>query len=91
MDPDTPLTMGLYCAHVVEAFGRESDDICMIGQAKALHVTIHVITLEISHEKSQTVILNENASNATCYRARSALQPIYLLYRPGHYDILEKD
>jgi ubiquitin thioesterase protein OTUB1 len=72
-----------YCSNQVEAFGKESDDLCIIALANALRVQVNVVAIDASHQDPQTYSFGvEQAS-----KSKLDIQ-IDLLYRPGHYDLL---
>lgn len=82
--------MDHFCNFQVEAMGRESDEIHIMVLAKVLKVKVRVVYLDgrggMSHEGSSKVnSLDYNNDNEEEILVK---EPIVLLYRPGHYDML---
>ncbi len=72
-------TMKDFCSHEVEPMYRESDHIHIIALTNALEVSLSVIYLD------RTTKQNE----ATQHNFPEDKDPeIFILYRPGHYDII---
>lgn len=69
--------MTMYCVNYVEAFGKESEDLCIMALSNALNVQVSITAIDASHSTPQAFKFNESDS-----------VKIDLLYRPGHYDIL---
>ncbi|KAH9856300.1 cysteine proteinase [Lenzites betulinus] len=78
MDPDS------FCNHFVEAIGKEADHVQIIALSKMLKVNINVAYLD-GHDTQGTVsfVPFQNAHDPDT-------EPVHLLYRPGHYDILDR-
>ncbi|KAI8086029.1 peptidase C65 Otubain-domain-containing protein [Halteromyces radiatus] len=72
-----------FCAMHVEAFGRESDHLQIIALAKALDTPVEVIYLDGSSDSEAAV--HEFWPDES---QKGQRQPLQLIYRPGHYDIL---
>lgn len=69
--------MVMYCVNYVEAFGKESEDLCIMALSNALNVQVNITAIDASHPTPQAYTFNQ-----------SDAVKIDLLYRPGHYDIL---
>jgi len=84
--PETGEPMGVreFCEHNVEAINREADHVQVTALARALKVNIKVAYLDGrgNSEKVDFVEFHNNEDTGTT--------DVVLLYRPGHYDILEK-
>ncbi|KIO30472.1 hypothetical protein M407DRAFT_242212 [Tulasnella calospora MUT 4182] len=91
MNPDTGDPMGVkeFCERFVEAAGKEADDPMISALTSALSVPVNVAYLSNAgfSDSSHKVNFVEFQSEGT---GLSGAEPITLLYRPGHYDILEK-
>lgn len=74
------IDMDYFCSRNVEAWGREADNLQIIALSKALDVPVHIVYLDSTVASEANIITFEAASG----------DPIYLLFRPGHYDILYK-
>jgi ubiquitin thioesterase protein OTUB1 len=87
--------MDQFCVSQVEAIGRESDEIHIIAICKALQLQVTVAYLDGrpnfagGNEDKDDSLMMANLYNFPDSEYKSPfLPPIYLLYRPGHYDIL---
>ncbi|THH09672.1 hypothetical protein EW145_g1856 [Phellinidium pouzarii] len=74
-----------FCERYVEACGKEADHVQITALTKVLKLNVEVAYLDghsddgsVSFVEFQNVPLDDNEN------------PLVLLYRPGHYDILEK-
>ncbi|KAI0668900.1 peptidase C65 Otubain-domain-containing protein [Trametes maxima] len=78
MDPES------FCNNFVEAFGKEADHVQITALSKMLKVNINVAYLD-GHDTQGTVsfVPFQNAPDPDT-------EPINLLYRPGHYDVLDR-
>ncbi|RDX43650.1 cysteine proteinase [Lentinus brumalis] len=78
MDPES------FCNNFVEAVGKEADHVQMNALATALKVNVNVAYLD-GHDPQGKVsfVPFQNAPF-------TFLEPVNLLYRPGHYDILDR-
>jgi ubiquitin thioesterase protein OTUB1 len=83
---DSYLQISMSCSlKEVEPMARESDNIHIIGLAKATAVPIRVIYMDHSEQSSLTV----HDFAATDDEPSDSFKPmITMLYRPGHYDLL---
>ncbi|KAI9143309.1 peptidase C65 Otubain-domain-containing protein [Paraphysoderma sedebokerense] len=78
-------TMEQFCSREVEAMGRESEEIHIIALTNALNVGVTVAYLD-SNPNSNEVNFHEFVPESAKDFGKD--NPIVLLYRPGHYDIL---
>ncbi|KAI0632822.1 cysteine proteinase [Trametes polyzona] len=78
MDPES------FCNNFVEAIGKEADHVQITALSKMLKVNINVAYLD-GHD-TQGKVSFVSFQNAPDENA----EPVNLLYRPGHYDILDR-
>jgi len=69
----------LFCEHFVEAGGKEADHVQMTALCRALKLNIDVAYLDGRRSDSVDFVPIRSVDEG---------DPIVLLYRPGHYDIL---
>ncbi|KAI0334138.1 cysteine proteinase [Cubamyces sp. BRFM 1775] len=85
-DPEMKMHVELenFCNNFVEAFGKEADDIQITALSGILKVNIDVAYVD-GRKVPETVhfVTLRNAPDPDA-------EPITLLYRPGHYDILDR-
>ncbi|KAI8388433.1 peptidase C65 Otubain-domain-containing protein [Radiomyces spectabilis] len=72
-----------FCAMHVEAFGRESDHLQITALSNALNIPVQVIYLDGSNDDVAAVHEFWPSNTKT-----EKVNPLRLIYRPGHYDIL---
>ncbi|KZT24962.1 cysteine proteinase [Neolentinus lepideus HHB14362 ss-1] len=79
-----PMTPREFCETFVEAVGKEADHVQMTALARALKIDFSVAYLDGRSPDGHVdfVKFNEGVDDG--------LDPLVLLYRPGHYDVLEK-
>ncbi|CCW69671.1 unnamed protein product [Phytomonas sp. Hart1] len=90
-DEFVPFVMGLgfttveqYCETEVEPFSKESDNVEIEAFGRLFDVSIHVEVMDPKARKLTTIhIGSKQGKNAHSPRM------MYLLFRPGHYDLLE--
>jgi ubiquitin thioesterase protein OTUB1 len=86
-DPESQMQTSVddFCRRFVEPLGKEADHVQVAALAQALGVHVKVAYLDGHAADGQVnfVDFSENAS--------SCAEPLVLLYRPGHYDILQKN
>ncbi|KAF8160863.1 peptidase C65 Otubain-domain-containing protein [Crassisporium funariophilum] len=82
--PDTKDIMDAesYCANVVQAMGKEADNVEIEALSRALQLNIDVAYLNGSRADGVTDFIKFR------YDPDPLAPPLGLLYRPGHYDIL---
>ncbi|EPQ55743.1 cysteine proteinase [Gloeophyllum trabeum ATCC 11539] len=73
-----------FCETFVEAVGKEADHVQMTALARALKINFSVAYLDGRSADGHVDFVNFNDG------IQDELEPLVLLYRPGHYDILEK-
>ncbi|KAK7676967.1 hypothetical protein QCA50_020085 [Cerrena zonata] len=80
-----PMETVSFCENFVEAVGKEADHVQMTALTRALKINVNVAYLD-GHARSDGVVTVDfvKFDNAT-----EPEEPISLLYRPGHYDILD--
>jgi len=78
-------SMERFCAQEVESIGRESEEIHIIALTKALRVAVQVVYLD---GNPNATVCNHHDFVPDNARDIGQDNPITLLYRPGHYDIL---
>ncbi|OSD03720.1 cysteine proteinase [Trametes coccinea BRFM310] len=80
MDPES------FCNNFVEAFGKEADHVQINALTSMLKVNINVAYLD-GHDPNGQVnyVPFQNAPDED-----ADTEPVHLLYRPGHYDILDR-
>ncbi|KAF9516664.1 hypothetical protein BS47DRAFT_1390505 [Hydnum rufescens UP504] len=93
-DPETtePVEVRHFCESQVEATGREADHPQVLALSRALKVSI-----EVAYMDGNAATTADGAAGAVNFvrfdtedaRGNGTI-PITLLYRPGHYDILER-
>ncbi|CAL1697925.1 unnamed protein product [Somion occarium] len=80
-----PMETVTFCENFVEAVGKEADHVQMTALTRALRVNVNVAYLDGHAHKDGEIDVDfvqfENAPEPE--------DPITLLYRPGHYDILD--
>ncbi|EPS98937.1 hypothetical protein FOMPIDRAFT_1148232 [Fomitopsis schrenkii] len=79
-----PMELRDFCESFVEAVGKEADHVQMTALTRALRVNIKVAYLDghvHGHEGNVSFVEFNDAEEA-------AIDPVILLYRPGHYDVL---
>jgi len=83
--PDTknPMDVDSFCANVVQAMGKEADNVEIEALCRALQLNVDVAYLNGVRGDGVDFIKFRNDSNNNA-------APLVLLYRPGHYDILVK-
>jgi len=81
--PDTRDIMDVdsYCANVVQAMGKEADNVEIEALSRALQLNIDVAYVNGVREDGMTDFIKFRYGS-------SEAPPLTLLYRPGHYDIL---
>ncbi|KAI8865825.1 cysteine proteinase [Ramicandelaber brevisporus] len=92
--------MELYCSRFVECMGQESEQVHIMAVTRALSVPIEVIYIDSSEATNNpTRHIFDGLSEDGTSLAKHGLdasdegrlaEPLVLLYRPGHYDLLVK-
>ncbi|KAF8890661.1 peptidase C65 Otubain-domain-containing protein [Infundibulicybe gibba] len=83
-DPDTgeQLSIKEFCERFVDAVGKEADHVQLTALSRALRINMAVAYLD--GRATNGVVDFVEFTNSTT----SGAQPLTLLYRPGHYDLL---
>ncbi|TFK47225.1 cysteine proteinase [Heliocybe sulcata] len=79
-----PMTPREFCETFVEAVGKEADHVQMTALARALKINFSVAYLDGRSADGHVDFVKFNED------VEDGLEPLVLLYRPGHYDVLEK-
>ncbi|KAJ3557485.1 hypothetical protein NM688_g1448 [Phlebia brevispora] len=96
-----PMDTRDFCENFVEAVGKEADHVQMTALTRALRINILVAYLDgrVHSRESSAASSGKGKGRATdtvevefvpFENGEEGLEPIRLLYRPGHYDILEQ-
>ncbi|KAG8908836.1 hypothetical protein FRB99_003074 [Tulasnella sp. 403] len=90
LHPDTyePVSVKEFCERFVEATGKEADHPQIAALTRALSVSVHVAYLAGSATDNSTTV--DFVKFEPEGSQESVQKPVVLLYRPGHYDILER-
>lgn len=85
--PETgePLEPVQFCQHFVEAVDKEADHVQITALSRAMKVNIRVAYLDGRREDGHVDFVDFRNAEADAIGS----EPLVLLYRPGHYDILE--
>jgi len=86
--PETGEPMGTreFCEHFVEAVGKEADHVQMTALTRALKMNVNVAYLDGRSPTGKVDFVEFRDPDSQIENG----SPITLLYRPGHYDILDK-
>ncbi|KII84082.1 hypothetical protein PLICRDRAFT_118324 [Plicaturopsis crispa FD-325 SS-3] len=71
-----------FCESFVEAVGKEADHVQIIALSRALEINVHIAYLDGRDTNGRVEFVEFNNAPGA--------DPLILLYRPGHYDILVK-
>lgn len=87
MHPDTGMKMTVteFCENFVDPMGKEADHVQITALSRALQVRIHIAYLD-GHSPDGKVKFVEFDQAPD-----SRSEPLLLLYRPGHYDIIDEN
>ncbi|THH29301.1 hypothetical protein EUX98_g4890 [Antrodiella citrinella] len=80
-DGDASMSVDDFCANNVETMGREADQVQMAALSHALQVNFAVAYLDHTGDPEQGAFVKIEHGDPKS-------EPIRLLYRPGHYDII---
>ncbi|KAH7924353.1 cysteine proteinase [Leucogyrophana mollusca] len=75
-----PLEPREFCEHFVEAVGKEADHVQITALSQAMKINVNIAYLD-GRKPSVDFVRFDNAADANA-------EPLILLYRPGHYDVL---
>ncbi|KAG8768809.1 hypothetical protein FRC12_005374 [Ceratobasidium sp. 428] len=92
-DPTVVISPYDFCSIYVEQLGQDADHTQISALSRALNVSIYIYRLDESVDGKAP---NEQDIPAICNRLippdlPPVTDPVTLLFRPGHYDILERD
>ncbi|KZV89468.1 cysteine proteinase [Exidia glandulosa HHB12029] len=89
--PDTGEPMGVreFCESFVEAIGREADHVQITALARALKVNVRIAYLDGRGSGDAVEFVEFQNRIDGLESDSSGSNAVVLLYRPGHYDILE--
>jgi len=79
------LTPREFCESLVEAVGKEADHVQILALSRALHIDVDIAYLDGRSTNGRVDFVEFRHSND------KETNPLMLLYRPGHYDILLPD
>ncbi|KAH7341819.1 peptidase C65 Otubain-domain-containing protein [Rhizoctonia solani] len=91
-DPGAVISTVDFCEYFVEEMNQDADHLQISALSRTLNVAVYIFRLD---EKVDGVAPNDQDIPAHCTRfipteAPIVTEPIALLFRPGHYDILER-
>ncbi|CAE6450647.1 unnamed protein product [Rhizoctonia solani] len=90
-DPGVVISVVDFCAYFVEEMNQDADHLQISALSRTLNVAVYIYRLD---EKIDGEIPDNEDIPAQCTRftpeAPIVTEPIALLFRPGHYDILER-
>ncbi|KAF9784665.1 cysteine proteinase [Thelephora terrestris] len=81
-----PMGTREFCEHFVEAVGKEADHVQMTALTRALKLNLNVAYLDGRSSTGKVDFVEFRDPDSQLENG----SPITLLYRPGHYDILDK-
>ncbi|KAI3658997.1 hypothetical protein MP638_000341 [Amoeboaphelidium occidentale] len=96
--PDDRDRMTSFCVKNIEAMDKEADELMIIALSKCLQLKLGIVYLDSNKETLEKTIIhkfNYDSSTSTTTTTTEEEEEeekdvVYLLYRPGHYDILRK-
>lgn len=90
---DEPMDPADFCNHFVECMGKEADHVQITALTTALKVNVRVAYLD-GHEHGKGTAADADTSPVNFVNFDNGegeqLEPVSLLYRPGHYDVLSR-
>ncbi|EUC64841.1 peptidase c65 otubain protein [Rhizoctonia solani AG-3 Rhs1AP] len=91
-DPAVVISPVDFCRYFVEEMNQDADHLQISALSRTLNVAVYIYRLD---EKVDGVAPNDQDIPAHCTRftpidAPTVTEPVALLFRPGHYDILER-
>jgi len=81
-----PMGTREFCEHFVEAVGKEADHVQMTALTRALKMSVNIAYLDGRSPTGKVDFVEFRDPDSQPENG----SPITLLYRPGHYDILDK-
>ncbi|KAH7103666.1 cysteine proteinase [Auriculariales sp. MPI-PUGE-AT-0066] len=90
--PETGEQIGVreFCEAFVEPTGKESDHVQMTAISRALKINVRIAYLDGSGAGDSVEFVEFENRAEVVPSERGGFKAIELLYRPGHYDILER-
>jgi hypothetical protein len=89
--PDDRDRMTSFCVKNIEAMDKEADELMIIALSKCLQLKLGIVYLDSNRETLEKTIIHKfNYDTDTDSSSEDVDDVVYLLYRPGHYDILRK-
>lgn len=87
MHPETGMEMSIteFCELFVDPMGKEADHVQIAALSRALRVRIQIAYLDGRSSDGKVEFVEFN------HEPDSSGEPLLLLYRPGHYDIIDKN
>ncbi|KIK23703.1 hypothetical protein PISMIDRAFT_100055, partial [Pisolithus microcarpus 441] len=87
MHPETGMEMSIteFCELFVDPMGKEADHVQIAALSRALRVRIQIAYLDGRSSDGKVEFVEFN------HEPDSSRKPLLLLYRPGHYDIIDKN
>ncbi|CAE6435265.1 unnamed protein product [Rhizoctonia solani] len=91
-DPAVVISPVDFCRYFVEEMNQDADHLQISALSRTLNVAVYIYRLD---EKVDGIAPNDQDIPAHCTRftpidAPTVTEPVALLFRPGHYDILER-
>ncbi|CAE7052375.1 unnamed protein product [Rhizoctonia solani] len=91
-DPAVVISPVDFCRYFVEEMNQDADHLQISALSRTLNVAVYIFRLD---EKIDGVAPNDQDIPAHCTRftttdSPTVTEPVALLFRPGHYDILER-
>jgi len=80
-----PLKAKDFCSQFVEAIGKEADHVQVAALSRALNLNVQVAYLDGRGTNGHVDFVPFNNSDD-----HGTIEDVILLYRPGHYDVLQK-
>jgi len=85
-ESEEPMDTQGFCENFVEAVGKEADHVQMTALSLALKINVSVAYLDGRSPSGKVEFVEFHHAESQ----GDGVEPITLLYRPGHYDILDK-
>jgi len=83
---EEPMTVEQFCRKHVEAMGEESDHLHIIAITDAFQAPLRIVYLDNAVGADGTAVLNHHD-----FLPEGTKEPAFnMLYRPGHYDVLDR-
>ncbi|KIJ61228.1 hypothetical protein HYDPIDRAFT_31531 [Hydnomerulius pinastri MD-312] len=92
-DPESSgseLTVGQFCEMYVEPMGKEADNVQIYALVRALGVDIRIADITEHNTKGEVPFIDPGQEERSSPEADGDDGTLVLLFRPGHYDIIQK-